>query len=547
MEKDFLEVFLGLEVEKELKALLEDVKVTKIAVNPKKDRMRVYIQSIQWIQKKYIYALEKQIKKQFFASAQIQIKIIEKFTLTSQYTPKLFFEAYRSSMLDELRGHSILIYNTFRTAKIEFPEENKMKLVMQSSVLAKSHEEELISYIEKIFCERCAFSLIVEPEYEEAGESKIRKNSEIRIMQEAAHVIEQSSFGHVKDEAEEGTESEANQPDTTKEEKKEDIDIKMTAIGDIMCHNTQYNDAYLADSKTYDFSYVFTDIEKYINSADIAVGNLETTFAGKERGYSSYPRFNTPEQLATNLKKLGIDVVSTANNHCMDTNYSGLVSTLKYLDEAEIAHTGTNESEESQNKILIQDVKGIKIAFLSFTYGTNGISIPSDKKYAVNLIDDELIIKQLQLAKEQKPDLICVSMHWGEEYQTKPNSEQKRLANLLFENGVDIILGSHPHVLQPMEKKEITLEDGMTKECFVIYSLGNFMSGQVKEGTRDSIILNLDIKKSGETGKTTISKVDYIPIYMYKSTTGNTKRYKILDLEKKDFNNELSKIRKIMN
>ena len=107
-------------------------------------------------------------------------------------------------MLDELRGHSILIYNTFRTAKIEFPEENKMKLVMQSSVLAKSHEEELISYIEKIFCERCAFSLIVEPEYEEAGESKIRKNSEIRIMQEAAHVIEQSSFGHVKDEAEEG-------------------------------------------------------------------------------------------------------------------------------------------------------------------------------------------------------------------------------------------------------------------------------------------------------------------------------------------------------
>lgn len=201
MEKDFLEVFSGLEVEKELKALLEDVKVTKIAVNPKKDRMRVYIQSIQWIQKKYIYALEKQIKKQFFASAQIQIKIIEKFTLTSQYTPKLFFEAYRSSMLDELRGHSILIYNTFRTAKIEFPEENKMKLVMQSSVLAKSHEEELISYIEKIFCERCAFSLIVEPEYEEAGESKIRKNSEIRIMQEAAHVIEQSSFGHVKDEA----------------------------------------------------------------------------------------------------------------------------------------------------------------------------------------------------------------------------------------------------------------------------------------------------------------------------------------------------------
>ena len=218
-----------------------------------------------------------------------------------------------------------------------------------------------------------------------------RNNSEITISQDSSDLIEKT----------EEIVEENNNLIETKEEKKEDIDIKMTAIGDIMCHNTQYNDAYLADSKTYDFSYVFTDIEKYINSADIAVGNLETTFAGKERGYSSYPRFNTPEQLATNLKKLGIDVVSTANNHCMDTNYSGLVSTLKYLDEAEIAHTGTNESEESQNKILIQDVKGIKIAFLSFTYGTNGISIPSDKKYAVNLIDDELIIKQLQLAKEQ--------------------------------------------------------------------------------------------------------------------------------------------------
>lgn len=313
---------------------------------------------------------------------------------------------------------------------------------------------------------------------------------------------------------------------------KEDIHIKMSVIGDIMCHNTQYNDAYDSSNGTYDFSYVFSDIKEYISSADIAVGNLETTFAGKDRGYSNYPRFNTPEQLATNLKDFRIDVLSTANNHCMDTNYTGLVSTLKYLDEAGIAHTGTSATVQDQNEVLIKDVNGIKIAFLAFTYGTNGIPVPEDKSFSVNLIDEDLILKQIELAKKQKPDLVCVSMHWGIEYQTKQNAEQERLAELLFKNGVDVILGSHPHVLQPMEKKTITLEDGTTKDCFVIYSLGNFMSGQTKENTRDSIILNINITKNGETGETTLDKIEYIPIYMYKATTGTTKRYKVLDIEK---------------
>lgn len=313
---------------------------------------------------------------------------------------------------------------------------------------------------------------------------------------------------------------------------KEDTNIKMAVIGDIMCHNSQYKDAYDQKTNTYDFSYVFEDIKEYISSADIAIGNLETTFAGKERGYSNYPRFNTPEQLATNLKDFGIDVVSTANNHCMDTNYTGLVSTLKYLDEAGISHTGTNETEEQQNQILVKDVNGVKIAFLSFTYGTNGITIPVDKSFAVNLIDEDLILRQIKLAKEQNPDLICVSMHWGIEYQLKQNQEQEKLKDLLFNNGVDIILGSHPHVLQPMKNETITLDDGSTKDCFVIYSLGNFMSGQTKENTRSSVILNIDITKSEETGKTKLNKVEYIPIYMYKSPTARVHKYKILDIEK---------------
>lgn len=311
----------------------------------------------------------------------------------------------------------------------------------------------------------------------------------------------------------------------------EDINIKMSVIGDIMCHDSQYKDAYVKDSDSYDFSYVFSDIQKYIQTADIAVGNLETTFAGKERGYSNYPTFNTPEQLAYNLKTLGIDVLSTANNHSLDKGYKGLVSTLDFLDDAGIAHTGTYRSEEEQNQILVQNVKGITMAFLSFTYGTNGIPVPSGKDYCVNLIDEDLILKQINLAKQQNPDMICVFMHWGVEYQTKQNKTQENLADFLFKNGVDVVLGGHPHVLQPMEKREITLEDGTTKDGFIIYSLGNFISGQNKLPRQSSAILDLGITKNGETGKISIDEVTYTPIYMYRGPAGKLQRYKVLDIE----------------
>ena len=310
-----------------------------------------------------------------------------------------------------------------------------------------------------------------------------------------------------------------------------DKTFTMALTGDIMCHNTMYNDAYNSSTKTYDFSHMFEDIKYYIQTADIAIGNLETTFAGSEVGYSNYPTFNTPEQLATNLKKAGFDVLSTANNHCMDKGYNGLVSTINYLDEADISHTGTYKSEEASKQILIKNVKGVSIAFLSFTYGTNGITIPDDKSYCVNLIDKDLILEQIKLAKEQNPDLICVSMHWGTEYQTKPNSEQKELADFLFENGADIIIGNHPHVLQPMEKRTIKLEDGTTKDGFIVYSLGNFMADQNAKYTRDSAILNLTITKDAETGKISIDSATYTPIYYYKDTSVSKHKYKILDIE----------------
>ena len=318
---------------------------------------------------------------------------------------------------------------------------------------------------------------------------------------------------------------------TSKPDLPKDTTINMAVIGDIMCHTTNFQDAYNSETKTYDFSYVFSDIENYIQNADIAIGNLETTFAGEEIGYSGYPTFNTPEQLAQNIKDLGIDVVSTANNHSLDKRYAGLVSTLDELDKAGISHTGTYRSDEEQNTIITKNINGITIAFLSFTYGTNGIPVPSGKEYCINLIDEDLIISQIQKAKELNPDLICVSMHWGDEYHLKQNSTQEELADLLFKNGVDIIFGSHPHVLEPMEKRTVTLEDGTTKDCFVIYSLGNFMSGQVAENTMNSIILQLQITKHANN-TITIDSVNYIPTFMYDKGAGQEKRYKILDINK---------------
>ena len=306
--------------------------------------------------------------------------------------------------------------------------------------------------------------------------------------------------------------------------------INMAFTGDIMCHNTIYNDALNKQSNTYDFSYIFEDIKYNIQTADIAVGNLETTFAGSDKGYSSYPAFNTPESLAYTLKKIGFDVLSTANNHCYDSGYAGIESTINYLDEADISHTGTYKSEEDQNKILIKNVKGINIAFLSFTYGTNGIKVPTDKSYSVNIIYKDLISKQLALAKEQNPDMICVSMHWGIEYQTTPNSEQKELADFLFQNGADIIIGNHPHVLQNMEKRDIVLEDGTHKDGFIVYSLGNFLADQNKNYTRDSAILNLNITKD-QDNKIKINSATYTPTYIYKDTSKQTNKFKILNLK----------------
>ena len=251
----------------------------------------------------------------------------------------------------------------------------------------------------------------------------------------------------------------------------------------------------------------------------------------KKFGYSNYPQFNSPEELAYGLADMGIDVLSTAGNHCLDKGFSGLSNTLNVLDSAKISHTGTARTKEERDTILFEDINGVKVAFISYTYGTNGIPIPDGKDFCVNLIDRDLIKKDIESAKSQNADVIIACMHWGIEYQTTQNAEQEELANFLFQNGVDIILGNHPHVLQPMEKKTITLEDGTVKDCFVIYAFGNFICDQNAENTRNSIILNMDITKNPD-GKISIDNIDYVPTYMYKNPNLSIRKMKVLDIEK---------------
>lgn len=313
----------------------------------------------------------------------------------------------------------------------------------------------------------------------------------------------------------------------------EDKIATVSMVGDIMCHSPQYAHAYNSSTGEYDFNHVFNEIKKTLASADLTVGNLETTLAGAYRSYSGYPTFNSPDALADALKNSGFDLLTTANNHSLDSGYNGIGSTLDYLDSIGISHTGTARSVEEQNEILTQNVNDINIAFMAYTYGTNGIPVPTGKEYCVNLIDKKQILSDIQKAKDANVDMICVSIHWGQEYEKTPNATQLELEDFLFKNGVDIILGSHPHVLQPMTKKTITTNEGIEKDVFVIYSFGNFMSNQQYPYTDTSIILNLEFTKDGKTGETIISDISYVPIYMWKSATSYSgHKYLILDIEK---------------
>lgn len=289
--------------------------------------------------------------------------------------------------------------------------------------------------------------------------------------------------------------------------------VKMVAVGDLMAHEWQVTGAYDSKTDTYDFTDAFAMVKPFIESADIAMGNLETTFGGMDKGYSYYPTFNTPDAFGRAIKQAGFDIVSTANNHSMDTRSSGVERTIDILDGLGLKHMGTYKTLEASNEICIIEANNIKFAFLSYTYGTNGIPVPEDRSYLVNRIDSVKMQQDIRAADELGVDMIVVMPHFGNEYELVPNDTQKILVDQLFNAGADIILGSHAHVVQPMEKRTITNADGTKRTGFVIYSLGNFISSQTTEPRDASLILNLEFEKV--EGQAAILKtVSFIPTWV---------------------------------
>ncbi len=317
----------------------------------------------------------------------------------------------------------------------------------------------------------------------------------------------------------------------------EEGSVTLTFVGDLMCHMPQFRDAYDVKTGAYNFSKCFSQVDQYLQEADLTIGNLETVFAGQDQNYSGYPTFNTPDDLARTLKEVGFDVLTTANNHSFDRGESGVVRTLDILDEVGISHIGTYREEQEKQNIVIKEVNGIKFAFVSFATFTNQDA--DNAATHINYLTQDEVNSQIQLAKAQNPDCIVAMPHWGEEYETVPNDAQKEAADMLIEAGADIIVGSHPHVVQKMGKKKVTGEDGNTREVFVAYSLGNFTSNQNSEYTRDEVILNLTVRK-GANG-IYIEKIGYRPVYMNKQGTGiNTKSFQLIDIitYKKEFSQD---------
>ena len=259
------------------------------------------------------------------------------------------------------------------------------------------------------------------------------------------------------------------------EEINQTITIRM--VGDILLH-TRVEDSSRDEDGNYDFSAIFANVGEDIADADIAIVNQEVIIGGKELGISGYPAFNAPTEIGDALTDTGFDVICQATNHALDKGKKGILNTLAYWDTNKHATPiGIYDSEEESNEIYLTEVNGIKLAVLNYTYGTNGINLPSDMPYAVNLLNEDKVRNDIQKAREMT-DFIIVCPHWGTEYRLSPDSMQEKWTKIFFEEGVNLVIGTHPHVIEPIE----LIEDG-NSQMLVYYSLGNFVNWTSGEGS----------------------------------------------------------------
>ncbi len=277
--------------------------------------------------------------------------------------------------------------------------------------------------------------------------------------------------------------------------------LSLLFLGDVMQHDSQINDAWDPVSNRYDYTHCFRYVRPYIQAVDLAIGNLEVTLGGKP--YKGYPQFSAPDELAFALKEIGMDVLVTANNHSADRGKKGIERTIRILDSAGLVHTGTfvEEVDRLNEYPLLLSKNGFELALLNYTYGTNGLAVPVPN--IVNLIDTALIRTDLEKAQSLNTDVIIVFMHWGNEYQSLPSKQQKMLAEFCFAHGADLVIGAHPHVLQPMEWRKDSSQ-------LVVYSLGNFVSGQRSRYRDGGAMLTVELEKVSFGHDSTVTSIDSV-------------------------------------
>ena len=290
--------------------------------------------------------------------------------------------------------------------------------------------------------------------------------------------------------------------------------LKMIFVGDIMGHGPQIESAAIEPNKLYDYSPCFRFIAPLLEQSDLAIGNLELTLPGKPP-YTGYPTFKSPDELPLALRAAGFDLLVTANNHSNDGGLIGVQNTIKTLEKNGFYQTGTfiDSSHRAALYPLIVYKGNFKLAFLNYTYGTNGI--PNHKPSVVNLIDEKAIKADIDAAKAHKPDAIITVVHWGDEYQLAENERQRALAQKMLNWGSTMVIGAHPHVVQPIKNYPLQEANGATRNGLVVYSMGNFISAQTKTYTDIGLMVEVELEKNNSTQQTAISKTEYIPVYRY--------------------------------
>ena len=301
--------------------------------------------------------------------------------------------------------------------------------------------------------------------------------------------------------------------------------ISLLFLGDIMGHDEQMWSAENRETHTYNYDDVFQYIKDEISEADIAIANFEVTLAGSP--YSGYPTFSSPAPLAAACITAGIDVFATANNHAADRGKKGILSTIYRLDSLGIAHTGTFSDPAARDTLypMIIEKNGFSLALLNYTYATNGITVPPP--VIVNMLERNTVTSDIEKAKSKNPDAIILFLHWGTEYDTVPSKTQTDLAEYFFSRGVDMIIGSHPHVLQRMEWTKS--ETGM-KDRIVVYSMGNYVSNQRRTRTDGGAMVRIELTK--EADSLYISDAGYYLTWVYTPIENYRKKFFVLPCSK---------------